>query len=217
MTSLRLALLLLLVTGAPPSTEPPAETVAEAPVPGPAPPREPPEPSESLAPQPAPAPGPSLGEVQRAAVARAQVDPPRARRWLRDARRSAALPDLDATWEHRMGQSWRRDREVGSPDGLVDDHDAADLWRLKLSWRLDRAWFNPDELRAARAAADLERLRRELLVEVTHLYFERERAARDWAAAPDAATRAESALVLAEIEGLLHAMTGLSWPPRPEF
>lgn len=162
--------------------------------------------------------GPSLAQCQRAAVARAMLAPQRARRWLRDARRAAALPQVDGTYERRRGRGWQLDREVGSADQLTDDHDADELVRVRLSWRLDRAWFNPDELRAARAAADLERLRRELLLEVTALYFDRIRAWSAVAQSADPMDRVQARLEAQQLDAMLAALTGLHFdhdPTRP--
>jgi outer membrane protein TolC len=145
---------------------------------------------------------------------RAQLNPARARRWLRDARRAALLPQVDLSWEHRYDRGWQHDSEPGEPDELQSGHDATDVWRVKATWKLDRLWFNPEELRASRAQADLGRWREELLVEVTHLYFERLRAqasTRNANLTPD--ERAEARLQLREFQGLLEAMTGLRWPP----
>ena len=157
-------------------------------------------------------PGPSLEALQRAAVRRAQLDPARARRWLRASRRAALLPDLDASWEHRLGGGWRYDQEVGDPAQLSDDRDQADVWRVSVDWELDRLWFNPDELRAARSNADLGRWRRELLAEVTTLYFERARALAEWSSSADPNARLDAELRLLEFEGRLTALTGLTWP-----
>lgn len=156
---------------------------------------------------------PSLKRVQTAAVRRAQLDPARARRWLRDAHRAALLPQLDLSWEHRYDRGWQHDIEPGVPDELETGHDATDVWRVKATWKLDRLWFNVDELRASRAQADLARWREELLTEVTRLYFDRLRAT---ATAHDPglswSEREEATLTVRQIEGLLEAMTGLSWP-----
>ena len=154
---------------------------------------------------------PSLERVQRAAIHRAALDPQRARRWLNAARRAAALPDIDLTWEHRYDRGWTHDFEPGTPDELQSGHDATDLWRVKVSWELDRLWFNADELRAARASADLARWRHELIVEVTKLYFELERSREDARARELSADERRAARDRArELEGLLTGLSGLA-------
>jgi outer membrane protein TolC len=154
---------------------------------------------------------PSLERVQQAAIRHAQLDPARARRWLRAARRAAVLPDVDLTWEHRYDRGWTHDLEPGVPDELQSDHDAADMWRVKVSWELDRLWFNPDELRAARASADLARWRHELIAEITKLYFELQRSRED-AQAPELPSdeRRAARERARELEGLLSGLSGLS-------
>src|SRR5262249_3781923 len=120
-------------------------------------------------------PAPSLQATQDAALRRAGVDAAAAARWLRRARVAAALPTMSVQIDQRMDRGWTLDREVGQADALRNDAGNRDLVRAKATWELDRLIFAPDELRAARAAIDLADLRERVLVEVTSLYFERQR------------------------------------------
>lgn len=157
--------------------------------------------------------GPSLGELQRAALRQAGVVPGQARRWRRRARVAAALPTLTVQYDHRLDQGWTLDREAGAADALRSDGGQQGVVRVKASWELDRLIFSADELRVARAAIDVDDWRTRVLVEVTALYFERQRLLLELELAPptELEAAADSLIRLREIEGLLTALTGLDF------
>ena len=160
-------------------------------------------------------PGPSLAEVQRAALEQAGLDRLGAANWLRRARSAAAAPVASVQYDHRLDRGWALDREAGEADALRDDSGQQGTIRAKLVWELDRLIFNVDELRAARASLDVAELRERVLVDVTHLYFERQRLLLTRALAPpvDIDGALELALRIAEVEGLLCGLTGLDFDP----
>ncbi|HVI03642.1 MAG TPA: hypothetical protein VM869_33345 [Enhygromyxa sp.] len=212
------ATLTLLLLG-PPALEPPAPEIVE-PAPAEPAPAEP-EPSfdpaqleHALARLPA---GPTLAQVQAAALARAGLDPDPSARWLRRARSAAAMPIVSVQYDRRFDRNWTLDREVGQADALRNDSGNQDVLRAKATWELDRLIFDPDELRAARAVLDVAEFRERLLVEVTQLYFERERILLERELAPptDIATAIDLNVRLREVEGLLAGLTGLDFAPPP--
>jgi hypothetical protein len=158
-------------------------------------------------------PAPSLQATQDAALWRAGVDAAAAARWLRRARIAAALPTLSVQYDHRLDRGWVLDREVGQADALRNDAGDQSVVRAKATWELDRLLFAPDELRAARAAIDLADLRERVLVEITALYFERQRllVERELAPPTDFDTALAAALRLREVEGLLTGLSGLEF------
>jgi hypothetical protein len=158
-------------------------------------------------------PAPSLRATQDAALRRAGVDAAAAARWLRRARVAAALPTMSVQVDQRMDRGWVLDREVGQADALRNDAGNQAVVRAKATWELDRLIFAPDELRAARAAIDLADLRERVLVQVTALYFERQRllVERELAPPADFDTALAAALRLREVEGLLTGLTGLDF------
>jgi hypothetical protein len=164
-------------------------------------------------------PGPTLAEVQAAALAHAGIDARVSARWLARARRSAALPTITVQYDRRFDRGWTLDQEVGDPDSLRSDAGNQDTLRTKATWELDRLVFSPEELRAARATLDVADFRERLLVEVTRLYFERERLLIERALASERGDPVELAdaldleLHLREIEGVLTGLTGLGFSP----
>ncbi len=160
---------------------------------------------------------PSLRATQEAALWRAGVDSAAAARWLRRARVAAALPTLSVQYDHRMDRGWALDQAVGEADALRNDAGTQGVVRAKATWELDRLIYAPDELRAARAAIDTADLRARVLVEVTSLYFERQRLLLERELAPpaDLETAIAAALRLREVEGLLAGLTGLEFASAP--
>jgi hypothetical protein len=159
--------------------------------------------------------GPTLAEVQAAALAHAGLTPDPSARWLRRARTAAALPIVSVQWDRRFDRGWSLDQAVGEADALQNDAGSQDVLRAKATWELDRLIFAPDELRAARAMLDLADVRERLLVEVTQLYFERERILLERELAPPVDLESAIALQvrLRELEGLLAGLTGLDFNP----
>ena len=157
--------------------------------------------------------GPSLHEVQRAALRESGLAELRRAKWLRRSRSAFALPTLSAKYDHRLDRGWTLDSEAGQADGLRTDAGAQGVVRVKATWELDRLVFSPDELRAARALLDVEDVRERVLIEVTTLYFERQRLLLERELAPSDDPRAviESTLRLREVEGVLEGLTGLSF------
>jgi hypothetical protein len=158
---------------------------------------------------------PSLGEVQRAALARAQLSQRDVRRWLRRARSAAWLPTVSGGYDLRSDRGWSLDREPGLADALKDDLGNTTTWRFKAAWELDRLLFEPDELRAARAALDLIDWRERVLVDVTRLYFERQALllTGHLVGPGDVANAVNTEMRIREIEGVLSGLTGIGkWP-----
>ncbi|WP_052559344.1 hypothetical protein [Enhygromyxa salina] len=162
-------------------------------------------------------PQPSLRAVQDAALQRAGVGPHAGARWLRQARVAAALPTISVQYDHRLDQGWALDREVGEADALRNDAGNQSVIRAKATWELDRLIFSPDELRAARAALDLADFRERVLVQVTQLYYERQRllVEREIAPPSDLQAAIAASVRLREVEGLLAGLTGLDFGPTP--
>lgn len=156
---------------------------------------------------------PSLVEVQQAALHRAGIDPGHARRTLRRARAAAAAPRVSVQFDHRLDRGWALDQEAGSADELSNDAGNQSVLRVDASWDLDRLVFSPDELRVTRTTLDLADWRQRVLIEVTQLYFERQRLLLEDRLAPagDLETALDRAMRLREVEGVLGGLTGLEF------
>ena len=156
---------------------------------------------------------PSLAEVQAAALRHAGIDPRQARRTLQRARAAAAAPRVSVQFDHRFDQGWVLDQEAGSADSLRNDAGNQSVLRVDATWDLDRLVFSPDELRVTRTALDLADWRERVLIEITQLYFERQRILLEARLAPasELEDALDRALRLREIEGVLAGLTGLEF------
>lgn len=173
--------------------------------------------------------GPPVAQLQRAALARAHVDPRATRGWLRRVRAAALLPDLMGQADVQTDRVYVLDQEAGTADALKQDLAGGSGFRIRVSWSLDRLIFNPDELRAARAGLDVLDWRRRVVEDVTGLYFERRRLLAERLLAPPSGVPVSEALDrevrIREIESILTGLTGLEFrpagrpavapPPRP--
>lgn len=209
------ALVIACLSLAPP-IEPPAPELVEAapaePVEEEQPAYDPAQLERALARLPA---GPTLAETQAAALARAGLNPDPSAGWLRRARTAAVLPIVSVQYDRRFDRNWTLDQEVGEADALRNDSGNQDVLRAKATWELDRLIFAPDELRAARAVLDVADFRERVLVEITKLYFERQRILLERELAPPVDLEAAIAMHvrLRELEGLLAGLTGLDFSP----
>ena len=159
---------------------------------------------------------PTILATQQAAVARIQVSPATARKWLRRARAAAALPTVSAQVDLDHDRSVALDQEPGAADMLSNDLERTTGVRIRGTWNLDRLVFTVDELRAARAAQDMHAWRERLLLDVTRLYFTRKRALLALVLEPPAspAEHAEKLAAIEEMEATLRGLTGLSFARR---
>lgn len=155
--------------------------------------------------------GPTIEEVQEAALRRAAVDPRISRRWLVRARAAAILPSVQGELDVKRDLGWSLDQEAGAADQLQQDAGAGRSMRVRVTWDLDRLIFDPNELRAARAAVDMAQVREQVLVRVTQLYFERLGLLLDLEveAPTDRRERLHVELRIRELEALLTGITGL--------
>ena len=156
---------------------------------------------------------PTLIQFQKSAKQRSRVDPKAAYRWVKRVRRSAWLPTLQASVDHRVNHGWDLGQKSGSPDALSSDLGSVQNYRIRATWELDRLLFNPDETRAMRSQMDVVDWHRQLMIEVTHLYFEHQRILLEWmlleTMTPEDTIK--STIRLLELEGLLEGITGLQF------
>lgn len=147
------------------------------------------------------------------ALARAGLEPGRARGYAERARLAALLPEVrvgaaraqryDETVATTLTEAERSRLGAGAGDSVALE--------VRATWRLDRLLAHPQELAAARAAVAEARAERVLAGEVIHAYFEALRARRRAArAGPE--QRAERELDAREAAARLAALAGVLPP-----
>ncbi len=155
-----------------------------------------------------------LAAARVTAVRHAQVEPERARSYLRRARLSGWLPELRVRVDRRLGRSESVDLGRVSASGLpssdVDEVDDV-RYEARATWDLGRLVFAPEELAAQAQAARMADARREIETLVNRLFFERRRLMihQTTPSLDDDQDRGERrALRLEETEAELDALTG---------
>lgn len=105
---------------------------------------------------------PSVEEVQKMAIAYAEVSPEKIRDWRRKASVKAILPKLSVGFNNNV---------YGTSSGLfaVGPQD----WDVSFSWELGDLIYNSDQTSIDTRSKLMVELRNDILAEVTRLYFER--------------------------------------------
>ncbi|MFO8072999.1 MAG: hypothetical protein R6V85_14090 [Polyangia bacterium] len=153
---------------------------------------------------------PSLAELQRAALRRADADRGGADSWMSSTRWSAVLPVVKFTAEHDMERDESLDRYQDEPDRWGADTDNDLGFKITAQWKLNELVFNSDQMRVYNALADRAERREELLTVLVGYYFERRKlqAAELLDPAPDPAASLERKLRIRELTAMIDALTG---------
>jgi hypothetical protein len=156
---------------------------------------------------------PTVAEVQRAAVRRAEAEPTLVRSWVRRVRRAGWLPEVQGALAIDGQRNRSTDSEAGTPDRLGQTRSRKLGYDIKLSWDLGRLIFDPNELKVSREAQRVSELRDQIVAHVTRLYFERRRLQLLSRLRSPGTVRAalERRLRIAELTAILEALTGDSF------
>jgi hypothetical protein len=168
-------------------------------------------------PAPAPLPLPAdreascLTVARNEAVARALVEPERARSYVSRAGHAAWLPELRVLMNRRLGRSESLDVPSGGsvgtgPLGLDTANDVR--YEARATWDLSKLVFSTEEIAAVTAALRMADLRREVESLANRLYFERRRLKMEPVQSPTTDPRARRELRVEELEAELDAMSG---------
>jgi hypothetical protein len=153
--------------------------------------------------------GPSVQELQGAAERACATPLSDLSGWASRARTSALLPELSLDYRRNVGEI----DTLGIRSDLgIDSHNIEDITRygVRATWQLGQIVFNREELNAAQTAEGIERARRELLIEVSRLYFQRQALTAELRLrpGPEPARRAQLSRELGQTEAQLDALTG---------
>jgi hypothetical protein len=152
-----------------------------------------------------------LPVVRAEAVARALVEPERARSYLSRAANAAWLPELRVRFDRRLGRSESLDLPSGGtvaagPLGLDTANDVR--YEARATWDLAKLVFSNEEIAAATTALRMADMRREVESLANRLYFERRRLKMEMVLAPNADPRARRDLRIQELDAELDALSG---------
>jgi photosystem II stability/assembly factor-like uncharacterized protein len=143
---------------------------------------------------------PSIGEIQRVAIAYAEVQPEKIQSW----RRGAALRGLFPVF--RIDYDKTINYDSGLDEYVIGPRD----WEYYLQWDLADLIWNPYQKDIDVRSRLMVQLRDDILDEVTRLYFERRRLQTELLLSPpkDTAERLRQELRLQELTASIDALTG---------
>jgi photosystem II stability/assembly factor-like uncharacterized protein len=156
--------------------------------------------------------GPTIADLQQAAIEYAEVNPEKIRQWRQQASKKAMLPKISLGFDREVGDLWHW--ETGSTTKVDDDtlrrgRDAV-TWDVSLTWDLSELIWNSDQTSIDVRSKLMVELRDSILDEVTKIYFERLRVKMEieGLSLEEKAKRAEKQLRLQELSACLDALTG---------
>lgn len=154
--------------------------------------------------------GPSIGQVQRAAIQYAEVSPEKITRWRALARVKALLPRLTVDLDRDRNRTVASATSGGKTTFSIGPEDESLSVGLSLTWDFGELIWNPDQTSIDSRSRLTVKLRKEILEEVTKLYFERKRLLAEFGANPteDEVLQRERQLRVGELTAQLDALTG---------
>ena len=155
---------------------------------------------------------PNILQVQRTAIAYAEVQPEKISRWRRQASVKALLPTL------KFGYGRDQDTYISSMgsttnpqfDRIVQVSDPSSNWDMSVNWDLGNLLWSSDQTSIDTRSRLMVQLRGDVLDQVTRTYFERRRLQLDLMAdaSSDQRKHLDAQLRIAELTALLDAQTG---------
>ncbi len=150
---------------------------------------------------------PSVRELQRAAEENLLLHPEDLKSIGSRAHPAAWLPELSAEYQRNVGNIAMLGINSG---GGVDTSALEDVSRysLRATWKLSELVFSPQEIKLASTTMELQAARREILLEVAKLYFERRRLQLRRRSETDPTSQEQLELDIGERGARLDALTG---------
>ena len=153
---------------------------------------------------------PSVQQVQKVAIAYAEVGPDKIRRWRGLARWSAFVPSFTVGLNQGQDTNIVSSTSAGITKFAVGPDRHSRGVDFGFTWHLADFVWNPQQTNIDVRSRLTTQLRQDLLEEVTRLYFERKRILAEFEAQPieDSTLRKERALRVQELTAYLDALTG---------
>ncbi len=151
---------------------------------------------------------PTIKEVQRMAIAYANVNPSQINSWHNQARMKALFPTVSLGLNRADGEMYHWDTGP-NPDVLTKGRDYLD-WSTSVSWDFGDFVWSSDHTSIDSRSKLMSELRQDILDQVTRLYFERRRLQFQLASREDAEDEdfLEKEMRFEELTALLDGLTG---------
>lgn len=153
---------------------------------------------------------PSIRDVQEAAIRYADVSAGKISRWKQAAFYRHWLPRIGVSLDRDKDRTIASSSAKGETQFFVGPEDESVQVGFDLSWNLADLIWNPDLISIDTRSRLMVQLRQDILDEVTHLYFQRQRFLSEFEALPsdDPTLLSERMLRVKEVEARLDALTG---------
>jgi len=152
---------------------------------------------------------PTVGQVQRAAIWYAKVDPEKIQRWHRQAYLKALLPKLSMSYDHNQ-DTYISSSVTSTATRVFQTEDPSRKLGFSVGWDLGDLIWNTDQTSIDVRSRLMVQLRDNILDDITRTYFERRRLQLDLLTNPpsDPKLQLTKELRLAELTAMLDGLTG---------
>ena len=142
---------------------------------------------------------PTISDVQRMAIAYAEVSDEKINRWRKRANWKAVIPRVVVGYDNNV---------YGTYNGIFAE--GPNSWDLAVSWDLSELIYNPDQTSIDTRSRLMVQLRNDILAEVTNLYFERRRLQVELFSNKqiNVESKLEKSIRLQELTALINRLTG---------
>jgi hypothetical protein len=153
---------------------------------------------------------PSIGELQRAAIRYAEVEPGKITNWRKQAAMKALLPDISVGYDTDTYRTINAYNYGGNTMYTVGPDDAAKGWDVSASWDLGNLIYNDDQTSIDSRSKLMVQLRNDVLDELNAAYFERKKLQRQLDRLPDktSETYLEREIKIEELTATIDGLTG---------
>lgn len=153
---------------------------------------------------------PSIGELQRAAIRYAEVEPGKITNWRRQAALKALFPDVSVGYDTDIYRTVNAYNYGGNTTYTVGPDDQAKGWDVSASWDLGDLIYNDDQTSIDSRSKLMVQLRNDVLDQLNTAYFERKKLQRQLDKLPDKTSSAylEREIRIEELTATIDGLTG---------
>lgn len=153
---------------------------------------------------------PTIGELQRAAIKYAEVEPGKITNWRRQAAMKALLPDISVGYDTDTYRTIDAYNYGGKTTYTVGPDDGAKGWDVSASWDLGDLIYNESQTSIDSRSKLMVQLRNDVLDQLNPAYFERKKLQLELLKIPDKTSQAflEREIRIEELTATIDGLTG---------
>lgn len=153
---------------------------------------------------------PTIGELQRAAIRYAEVEPGKITNWRKQAALKAILPDISVGYDTDVYKTISTSTKDGKTYFWEGPDDGAKGWDVSASWDLGDLIYNDDQTSIDSRSKLMVQLRNDVLDQLNPAYFERKKLQKQLQALPDKTSSVylERQIRIEELTATIDGLTG---------